>query len=46
MCGFTFWFCKRYVPETKGKRLEEIQAVFEERVAQKAAVAPEPAAGT
>jgi hypothetical protein len=46
MCAFTFWFCRRYVPETKGKHLEEIQAVFEERVAQKAALAPEPAAGT
>jgi hypothetical protein len=32
MCAFTFWFCRRYVPETKGKHLEEIQAVFQARV--------------
>jgi hypothetical protein len=44
MCAFTFWFCRRYVPETKGKRLEEIQTVFEERVAAKATAVPEPVA--
>jgi hypothetical protein len=27
----TFFFCMRLVPETKGKHLEDIQAVFEER---------------
>ena len=30
---FTLWFCWKFVPETKDKRLEDIQAFFEERVA-------------
>lgn len=34
---FTIFFCLRFVPETKGKQLEEIEAIFEERVADKAA---------
>jgi len=28
----TLWFCWKYVPETKGKRLEDIQQYFQERV--------------
>ncbi len=35
ICALTFVFCMRLVPETKGKRLEEIQAVFEQRVAER-----------
>jgi len=31
----TLWFCWKYVPETKGKHLEEIQAYFEARVDQR-----------
>jgi hypothetical protein len=27
----TFFFCLRFVPETKGKHLEDIQAIFAER---------------
>jgi hypothetical protein len=34
ICVVTFFFCRALVPETKGKRLEEIQAVFEARVAK------------
>ena len=37
ICGVTFFFCLKLVPETMGKHLEDIQAVFEERVAHKAA---------
>jgi hypothetical protein len=37
ICGLTFIFCKVLVPETKGKHLEDIQAVFKERAARKAA---------
>ncbi len=29
----TLWFCWKYVPETKGKPLEEIEAEFEARAA-------------
>jgi MFS transporter, SP family, galactose:H+ symporter len=32
----TVFFCLRFVPETKGKQLEEIEAIWEERVAEKA----------
>jgi sugar porter (SP) family MFS transporter len=32
----TLAFCWKLVPETKGKRLEDIQAIFEERVAGRA----------
>jgi sugar porter (SP) family MFS transporter len=32
---FTVFFCLRFVPETKGKQLEEIEAIFKERVAAK-----------
>jgi sugar porter (SP) family MFS transporter len=32
---FTIFFCLRFVPETKGKQLEEIEALFEQRVAKK-----------
>ena len=34
VCVLTFFFCLRLVPETKGKHLEEIQEVFEQRVAK------------
>ncbi|MSO41126.1 MAG: sugar porter family MFS transporter [Solirubrobacterales bacterium] len=30
---FSLWFCWRFVPETKDKRLEEIEELFEERAA-------------
>jgi sugar porter (SP) family MFS transporter len=36
---FTVFFCLRFVPETKGKQLEEIEAIFEQRVAEKGAAA-------
>jgi sugar porter (SP) family MFS transporter len=36
----TLVFCRKLVPETKGKRLEEIQAYFQERVAASSAPAP------
>jgi major inositol transporter-like SP family MFS transporter len=43
ICVVTFIFCKRLVPETKGKRLEDITAVFEERVERhRPPVAPSP----
>lgn len=29
---FTLWFCWKFVPETKDKRLEDIQAFFQERL--------------
>lgn len=28
---FTLWFCWKYVPETKGRSLEQIEAIFERR---------------
>ena len=31
VCVLTFFFCLRLVPETKGKHLEDIQAIFRER---------------
>ena len=31
----TLWFCWKFVPETKGKRLEEIQEIFRERAGEK-----------
>ena len=31
ICLLTFFFCLRFVPETKGKHLEEIQEIFAER---------------
>jgi SP family galactose:H+ symporter-like MFS transporter len=34
---FTIFFCLKYVPETKGLELEEIEEIFEERAAVKAA---------
>jgi MFS transporter, SP family, galactose:H+ symporter len=38
----TLWFCWKYVPETKGKPLEEIEELFEERAGVKQAAAPVP----
>jgi sugar porter (SP) family MFS transporter len=35
----TLWFCWKYVPETKGKRLEDIEEIFRQRVARKAQTA-------
>jgi MFS transporter, SP family, galactose:H+ symporter len=35
--AFTFLFCWRLVPETKGMHLEDIQAIFQERVRKPAA---------
>ena len=32
----TLWFCWKLVPETKGKRLEEIEDIFKERAARSA----------
>jgi sugar porter (SP) family MFS transporter len=31
VCVLTFFFCLRLVPETKGRHLEDIQAIFRER---------------
>jgi sugar porter (SP) family MFS transporter len=31
----TLWFCWKFVPETKGKRLEDVQAYFQDRVSQR-----------
>jgi SP family galactose:H+ symporter-like MFS transporter len=31
----TLWFCWKFVPETKGKHLEEIEEIFRQRVAKK-----------
>ena len=36
----TLIFCVKLVPETKGKRLEDIHAYFEKRVAASSAPAP------
>ncbi len=36
---FTLWFCWKFVPETKGKHLEDIQALFKERANRHRAVA-------
>jgi SP family galactose:H+ symporter-like MFS transporter len=33
----TLWFCWKFVPETKGKRLEDIEEIFRQRVARKGA---------
>jgi sugar porter (SP) family MFS transporter len=44
----TLWFCWKFVPETKGKHLEEIEEIFRKRAAKKGAAptpgppAPEP----
>jgi SP family galactose:H+ symporter-like MFS transporter len=39
ICLLTFAFCKAFVPETKGKALEDIQEIFRERVDDKNAKA-------
>jgi SP family galactose:H+ symporter-like MFS transporter len=31
----TLWFCWKFVPETKGKHLEEIEEIFRKRAAKK-----------
>ncbi len=36
ICVLTFLFCLRLVPETKGKHLEDIQAIFAERAGERA----------
>jgi Sugar (and other) transporter len=33
----TLWFCWKLVPETKGKRLEEIEEIFRQRVKRRGA---------
>ena len=38
----TLWFCWKFVPETKDKPLEDIQAYFEQRVADKGKGRPKP----
>jgi sugar porter (SP) family MFS transporter len=40
ICVLTFLFCRRLVPETKGKHLEDITAVFEGRVAKRSGGPP------
>jgi sugar porter (SP) family MFS transporter len=40
-CGVTFWFVRRYVPETKGKSLEQIQSMWGDPAALAAAMAAE-----
>ena len=40
ICVLTFIFCLRLVPETKGKHLEDITRVFEDRVDHKDRIAP------
>lgn len=40
-CVVTFWFVRRYVPETKGKSLEQIQTMWGDPAALAAAMAEE-----
>jgi sugar porter (SP) family MFS transporter len=42
---FTHAFCWKFVPETKGKRLEDIQDFFQARVDKSGAVSSAPASG-
>jgi len=42
---FTLAFCWKFVPETKGKRLEDIQDFFQERVGKSGAASSAPASG-
>jgi sugar porter (SP) family MFS transporter len=37
----TLWFCWRFVPETKDKQLEEIEAIFQERAGELPVTLPE-----
>jgi sugar porter (SP) family MFS transporter len=46
ICVLTFFFCKAFVPETKGKALEEIQEIFRERVGEKDAAKAAEGTGT
>jgi sugar porter (SP) family MFS transporter len=39
----TLWFCWKFVPETKGKHLEDIQAYFQDRVDSHSAASSAPA---
>ncbi len=43
---FTLWFCWKFVPETKGKRLEDIQQIFKDRAGIKDPPAPPPESTT
>ena len=38
-CAVTFFFVRRFVPETKGKSLEEVEALWGDRSAMRAAIA-------
>jgi MFS transporter, SP family, galactose:H+ symporter len=40
-CAVTFWFVRRYVPETKGKSLEQIQSMWGDPEALAAAMVEE-----
>jgi hypothetical protein len=37
----TLWFCWKFVPETKDKQLEEIEAIFQERAGEKPLTLPD-----
>jgi sugar porter (SP) family MFS transporter len=38
---FTLWFCWKFVPETKDKELEQIEAIFQERAGEKPLTLPD-----
>jgi sugar porter (SP) family MFS transporter len=38
--AFTIWFCWKLVPETKGKELEQIEAIFKERAGEPVELPP------
>ncbi len=39
----TLWFCWRFVPETKDRDLEQIEAIFQERAGEPVELPPKPA---